>query len=357
MDRIKFVKDFCEVDGISGHEKNASRVMKKYIADYCDEITYDNLGSLIAKKKGKDDLKIMIAGHIDEIGFLVSKIEEDGYLRIHPIGGWWGHVLLSQRFHVFTSKGDKYLAVVGSQAPHGLPPEARAKVKEVKDLYLDLGIKGKKEVEALGIKPGDPVVPVSEFAQLADPKYWLCKAFDDRIGAAVAVEVLQNLKNESHPNTVYAVGTVQEEVGCRGAKTATYVVKPDIAFAIDVTIANDIPGSNGGDAKLGKGVAISFADGSVIGHKGLIDELITICQKENIPYTFDILSAGGTDSGEIHKFGEGVVNCTLSIPARYIHSHNGIIHADDYDAVIRLLTAFCKQCDRSVYNRLKNSNR
>lgn len=356
MDRIKFIKEFCEVDGISGHEKNATRVMKKYVEPYSDEISYDTLGSLIAKKSGSDDLRIMIAGHVDEIGFLVSKIEDEGYLRLHSIGGWWPHVLLSQRFHVFTKTGKKYLGVIGTQAPHGMPAEARLKVKELKDLYLDLGLKGKKEVEELGIRPGDTVVPVSEFAQLADPKYWVAKAFDDRIGAAVAVEVLKNLQNEKHPNTVFAVGTVQEEVGLRGARTAVHAVKPDIAFAIDVTIAGDVPGMNT-EAKLGKGVAISLADSSVIGHRGLIDELVAICENEKIPYTFDILAGGGTDSGEFHKYGEGVVTCTLSIPARYIHSHNGIIHADDYDATIRLLTAFVKKCDRQLFEKLKVSNR
>ena len=355
MDRIKFIKEFCEVDGISGHEKNATRVMKKYVEEYSDEITYDTLGSLIAKKTGASDLRIMIAGHVDEIGFLVSKIEDDGYLRLHPIGGWWPHVLLSQRFNVFASDGKKYLGIVGSQAPHSLSADARTKVKEIKDLYLDIGIKSKKEVEELGIRPGNAVVPVSEFTQLANPKYWVAKAFDDRLGAAVAVEVLKNLQGSNHPNTVFAVGTVQEEVGLRGARTATYAVKPDIAFAIDVTVAGDIPGANS-DAKLGKGVAISFADSSVIGHKGLIEELIQICTAENIPYTFDVLAGGGTDSGEIHKYGAGVVNCTLSIPARYIHSHNGVIHEDDYDATIRLLTAFVKKCDRALFEKLRQSN-
>ena len=330
--------------------------MKKYVEPYSDSINYDTLGSLIAQKKGNGDVRIMIAGHVDEIGFLVSKIDEEGYLRLHPIGGWWPHVLLSQRFHVFTAKGKKFVGVIGSQAPHGMSADARAKVKEIKDLYLDIGVDNKKAVEDLGIRPGDAVVPISEFTQLANPKYWLAKAFDDRLGAAAAVEVLKNLQNENHPNTVFAVGTVQEEVGLRGARTSAHAVKPDIAFAIDVTLAGDVPGSNT-DAKLGKGVAISFADSSVIGHKGLIDELIQICQDEKIPYTFDVLAGGGTDAGEIHKFGDGVIACTLSIPARYIHSHNGVIHEDDYNATIRLLTAFVKKCDRTLLNKLKISNR
>lgn len=354
-ERIKFVKEFCEVDGISGHEKNASRVMKKWVEGYCDSIDYDTLGSIIAKKEGTGDVKIMIAGHIDEIGFIVKKIEESGYIRLHPIGGWWGHVVMGQRFHVHTRSGKKYLGVVGSTAPHGMPAEARNKVRDIADLYLDIGVDNKKEAEELGIVLGDPIVPVSEFAELANPKYWLCKAFDDRIGAAVGVEVLRNLRDCEHPNVVYAVGTVQEEVGLRGARTATYKVKPDIAFALDVTVAQDVPGTPGGEAKCGKGISISYADGSVIGHYGLIQVLEEICKEKEIPFTHDILIAGGTDSGEIHKAFDGVVNCTLSIPSRYIHSNNSLIHETDYVAAIDLLTEFCKRCDRKMLDELKAS--
>lgn len=356
-ERIKFIKEFTEVEGISGHEKHASRCFKKYVEGYCDEIQYDNLGSIIASQKGSSEgPKIMIAGHIDEVGFMVSKIEDDGYLRLHPVGGWWPHVLLSQRLAVETREGKRFVGIIGSTAPHVLPAEQRAKVMEMKQLYLDIGCKSKKEVEKLGIQPGDPLTPVAEFFQMADPQYWAGKAFDDRLGAAVGIEVLHNLKGQAHPNTIFACGTVQEEVGCRGAGTATYLVKPDIGFALDVTIAGDVPGIST-DAKLGKGVSISFGDGSVIGHKELIYTLVEICKEKKIPYTFDILAAGGTDSGRIHQFGEGVVNCTLSIPARYIHAHYGVVHEVDYLAAIDLLTEFCKRCDGQMVKALQESKR
>lgn len=354
-ERIKFVKEFCEVPGISGHEKGPSRVMKKYVEGYCDEIQYDNLGSIIAVKKGSGDVKVMIAGHIDEVGFIVKSIDERGYIKIHPIGGWWGHVVMAQRFNIFTRKGKVIVGVIGSTAPHGMPADARNKVRDIADLYLDIGVDSKKEVEEIGITLGDPIVPISEFIEMANPHYWLCKAFDDRIGAAVAVEVLHNLKGYEHPNTVYAVGTVQEEVGLRGARTATYKVKPDVAFALDVTLAQDGPGAHGGEANCGKGVSISYADGSVIGHLGLIETLEEICKEKNIPFTHDILSAGGTDSGEIHKAFDGVINCTISIPSRYCHSHNTIINEIDYVAAIDLITEFCKRCDKEMVEKLKKS--
>lgn len=356
-ERLKFIKEMSEVEGISGHEKKVSRLFKKYVENYCDEIKYDNLGSIIAKKEGSaKGPKIMIAGHIDEIGFMVAKIEKDGFLRMHPVGGWWPHVLPSQRLAVETRSGKRYVGVIGSLAPHGLPAEVRAKVMDIKDLYLDIGCKSKEEVEKLGIQPGDPMTPVAEFMQLADPHFWAGKAMDDRAGAAVGVEVLRNLKGVKHPNTVYACGTVQEEVGLRGAGTAAYVVKPDIAFALDTTLAGDVPGMNA-MAKLGLGIAISFGDASVIGHKELIYTLVDICKQKKIPYTFDMLAAGGTDSGKFNIFGDGVINCTLSIPERYVHAHYGVINQVDYEAAIDLLTEFCKRCDAKMLKHLKESKR
>lgn len=356
QERIDLLKELCEAKGISGHERNVTRIMKKHLQDYADEFLYDNLGSLIAKKAGSGDVKVMLAGHVDEIGFLVSKIEKDGFLRLHPIGGWWGHVLMAQRVVITTKDGKDIIGVIGAAAPHGMGPEERKKVKDVKDLFVDLGVKDAEAVKKLGIRVGDPVTPLSTFEVMNDPDYVLCKAFDDRVGAAVAIEVMKNLKNEDHPNILYSCGTVQEEVGLRGARTAAYVVEPDIAIAIDVTVADDFPGGKS-NCKLGLGTAISIADGSVIGHHALVRLLEDICIEKNIPYTYDMLSAGGTDSGEIHKSRDGVVNATISIPSRYCHSHNTIIHMRDYDATVALLTEFVKRLDRKTLEELKEAKR
>lgn len=354
---IGFLKEFTEAKGVSGNEKEASRVMKRYLEGYADSFEYDNLGSLIAVKKGDSDLRVMISGHIDEVGFMVSKIEEDGYLRINPIGGWWGHVLLSQKMSVMTYDGKVYMGVVGSTPPHGMKPEVRSKVLEVKDLYIDLGVSSKKEVEELGICVGDSVIPYTEFMVMNNPDYVCSKAFDDRIGAAVCVEVMRRLKGQSHPNTLYSVGSVQEEVGLRGARTAAYHVKPDVAIAIDVTMSYDIPGTDKRDCKLGSGVALSIMDASVIGHKGLIKTMENICKEQNIKYTFDSLVAGGTDSGEMSKVYDGVINMTLSIPCRYFHSHTSVINLKDYEACVELLVEFVKRLDENKLNELKESKR
>ena len=354
---IGFLKEFTEAKGISGNEKEASRVMKRYLEGYADSFEYDNLGSLIAVKKGTSDLKVMLSGHIDEVGFIVSKIEESGFLRISPVGGWWAHVLPSQKMSIMTYEGKVYKGVVGSIPPHGMKPEVRSKVMDIKDLYIDLGVTNKKEVEDMGICVGDSVVPYTEFMVMNNPDYVCSKAFDDRIGAAVCVEVMRRLKNENHPNTLYSVGSVQEEVGLRGARTSAYHVKPDVAIAVDVTMSGDVPGSSAGDCKLGNGVALSVMDGSVIGHKGLVKMMENICKEKNIKYTFDSLVAGGTDSGELSKVYDGVVNMTLSLPCRYFHSHNSVINLKDYEACVELLVEFVKRLDETKLNELKEYKR
>lgn len=354
--RNEFLKELCEAKGISGDEKEATRVMKKYLEGYADEFTYDNLGSIIAIKKGSSDLRVMLSGHVDEVGFVVSKIEKEGYLRMTPVGGWWAHVLPAQRVSVVTKEGKVFMGVIGSVPPHNLTPEVRKRVMELKDLYVDLGVKDKEEIDSLGICIGDSIVPYSEYFAMTNKDYVCCKAFDDRIGAAVCVEVMRNLKDKEHPNTLYSVGTVQEEVGLRGARTATYKVKPDLAIAIDVTMSHDIPSDNKHDTKLGNGVAISILDGSAIGHKGLIRYLADLAKEKNIKITYDSLLGGGTDSGEIHKSFEGVVNLTLSIPCRYFHSHNSIINLKDYQACIDLITEFILRLDDKLLEELKSSN-
>ncbi len=354
---IRFLKEFTEAKGISGNEKEVSRLMKRYLEGYADSFEYDNLGSLIAKQEGTGNVKVMICGHIDEVGFIVSKIEEDGFLRINPVGGWWAHVLPSQKMSVVTYDGKCYMGVVGSIPPHGMKPEVRNKVMEIKDLYIDLGVASKKEIEELGINIGDSVIPYTEFMVMNNPDYICSKAFDDRIGAAVCVEVMRRLKKEDHPNTLYSVGTVQEEVGLRGARTATYHVKPDVAIAVDVSMSYDVPGGGQGDSKLGAGVALSVMDSSVIAHKGLVKMMVDICKEKNIKFTYDSLVAGGTDSGEINKSYDGVINMTLSLPCRYFHSHNSVVNIKDYEACVNLLVEFIKKLDENKLQELYESKR
>ncbi|MFA5283041.1 MAG: M42 family metallopeptidase [Bacilli bacterium] len=355
-ERLAFLKSLSETDGISGNEKEVVKLIKKEVSDSADKIEYDNLGSIICYQKGKKDgPTVLISGHIDEVGFLVNRIEDSGFLRIHPVGGWWGHVVLAEVVSVTTREGKKYFGVIGAQPPHGMSAEMRSKVMEFKDMYLDMGVKDKKMIDEMGIKVGDPITPYTEFRILNDGKSLLGKAWDDRIGAAVGIEVLKNLKKVEHEANVVFAGTVQEEVGLRGARTASYHVKPDIAFAIDVTMSYDVPTSPNNPTKLGAGVALSIMDGSVIAHRGLFDLVEKIAKKNNIKYTYDLLTAGGTDSGEIHKQFDGVITMTISLPCRYFHSHVSIINYDDYLQAVNLMTEVCKALDKKTLDALKKS--
>lgn len=353
---LKMLAEITEADGISGCEVEASRVMKQYMEELVDEITYDNLGSIIGLKKGGSGPKIMLAGHLDEVGFMVKKIEDDGYIRLAPIGGWWGHVLPAQELRITTRKGDKYYGIIGTKAPHGLPAEVRAKVMDVSDMYLDLGISGKEEVESLGIRVGDMVTPTTAFKVMTNPNFLMAKAWDDRVGAAIIIDVLRELKDESLEAHIYGVGTVQEEVGLRGAKTAAYAIQPDIAISLDVTLASDIPGGTVG-VPMACGVCISLSDASHIDHRGMIRKIEEICEDMKVDYTHGMLAAGGTDSGEIHKSFDGVYSLTLSVPSRSIHSHRSIIHRKDYIDTVKVLAEFCRRANSAMLEELKESVR
>jgi endoglucanase len=291
----------------------------------------------------------MIAGHMDEIGFMVKSITKEGFIKFLPLGGWWGHVVLAQRVLVRTRKGD-FIGVTGSKAPHIIKADERKKVLELSDMYIDVGATDAFDIKKkLGVRLGDPIVPVSDFAILGNKKTYLAKAWDDRIGCATIIDVLHKI-GATHPNTVFGVGTVQEEVGLRGARTSANMIDPDVGFAVDVCIAMDTPGLDADDAKLGAGAGILVYDGSVIPNTRLRDLVIDVAEKNKIPFFLTALERGGTDSGLIHLNKRGVPCLTFGVPARYIHGHVGIIHRDDYDSVVKLLVAVIKKLDKKTVN-------
>lgn len=351
---LTMLKDLTDAKGIPGNEKEVREMFESYIRPYADELTTDNLGSSIAKKTGDENgPNIMIAGHLDEIGLMVTRIDENGFLYFQTAGGWWNQVMLAQRVTIMGSKGD-VTGVIGSKPPHILSAEARKKPYEIKDMFIDIGATSKEEAESFGVKPGDSVVPYFEFTQLKNEKLLMAKAWDNRIGLAIAIDVLKALKDEEHPNTVYGVGTIQEEVGLRGAKTSSHLIQPDIGFGVDVGIAGDTPGiaKQDADSKLGEGPQIVLYDASMISHKGLRDLVVETAEENNIPYQFTSMAGGGTDSGSIHLTGNGVPSLSVTVASRYIHSHAGILHRDDYENAVKLLTAVIKKLDRKTLDTL-----
>ncbi len=353
---LSLLKRISEVRGISGNEKEVAKLVVDELKDVATKVEFDNLGSVICYHDGeKGQPLVMLAGHMDEVGFVVKSIEPSGLLRIHPVGGWYNHVILAENFIVKTREGKEFFAVTGAQPPHGMTPEQKAKVLEIKDMYLDLGVKDKKMVEDLGIRPGDTVTPYEEFKVMADGKTLLGKAWDDRIGLAIGIEVMKELAKTGHKANLALAGTVQEEVGLRGAKTAAAHIKPDIAIALDVTLSHDLPGSPDEPCKLGAGPALSIMDGSVIAHRGLFDLVEKIAKEKKIPYCYDLLTAGGTDSGEIHKTGDGVITMTISLACRYFHSHVSMINYDDFTNAVKLIVEVIKVIDKKTLAELKES--
>ncbi|MDQ0270062.1 M42 family metallopeptidase [Cytobacillus purgationiresistens] len=351
---LSMLKELTDAKGIPGNEREPREVMKKYISEYADEVTTDGLGSLIAKKTGKEGgPKIMVAGHLDEVGFMITSIDDKGFLRFQTVGGWWSQVMLAQRLTIVTSKGD-VTGVIGSKPPHILPAEARKKPVDIKDMFIDIGASSREEAHEWGVKPGDMVVPYFEFTVMNNEKMLLAKAWDNRIGCAIAINVLKELQNTEHPNVVYGVGTVQEEIGLRGAKTSAQMIQPDIGFGVDVGIPGDTPGVTEKEAlnKLGEGPQIILYDASMVSHKGLRDLVTDTADELNIPYQFDSSPGGGTDSGSIHLTHKGVPALSITIATRYIHSHAGILHRDDFENAVKLITEVIKRLDAETVEKL-----
>lgn len=351
---LMMLKDLTDAKGIPGNEREPREVMKKYIAPLADEITSDHLGSLIAKKTGKaDGPKIMVAGHLDEVGFMITNIDDKGFLRFQTVGGWWSQVMLAQRVTIVTNKGE-VTGVIGSKPPHILSAEARKKPVEIKDMFIDIGASSKEEAKEWGVKPGDMAVPYFDFTVMNNEKMLLAKAWDNRIGCAIAIEVLRKLKDVEHPNIVYGVGTVQEEVGLRGARTSAHKIEPDIAFGVDVGIAGDTPGVSEKEAlgKMGKGPQIILYDASMVSHKGLRDLVVETADELEIPYQYDALPGGGTDSGSIHLSHNGVPTLSITIATRYIHSHAAMLHRDDFENAVKLIVEVIKKLDRETVDKI-----
>ncbi|MGG2055985.1 M42 family metallopeptidase [Lysinibacillus pakistanensis] len=352
---LQMFKDLTDANGIAGNERAPREVMKKYIAPYADSVETDNLGSVIAKKVGDENgPKIMVAGHLDEVGFMVTQIDDKGFIKFQTVGGWWSQVMLAQRVTITTRKGDEIIGVIGSKPPHILPADVRNKVVDIKDMFIDVGAASKEEVVEWGVRPGDMVTPYFEFNVMKNDKYLLAKAWDNRIGCAIAIDVMKALQNEKHPNILYSVGNVQEEVGLRGAKTATHKIQPDIGFAVDVGVAGDTPGVTAKEStsKMGAGPQIVVYDASMVSHRGLREFVLDVADEHNIPYQFETMAGGGTDAGSIHVTANGIPALSIGIATRYIHSHAGILHRDDYDNAVKLVVEVIKKLDRDAVNQI-----
>ncbi|MDA4136139.1 MAG: M42 family metallopeptidase [Thaumarchaeota archaeon] len=349
-DSFALLKSLSESFGPSGFERETASIVKEAGKKYSDEVSFDKLGSVVFKKRGKSDSpRILLAGHMDEVGFVVSGIEkESGYLTFSPLGGWFDQVLLGHRVTVRTKKGD-VTGIIASKPPHLLSADERDKVVKLDSMFIDIGATSKEVAEKeFGVRIGDPVAPLSEFIEVKGKTVVMGKAFDDRIGTFVGLEVLKRLRVEKvqHPNTVFVAGTVQEEVGLRGAQTVANLISPDVAIALEVDIAGDVPGIRPQEAptRMGKGVSILMFDTSMIPNQALKAFVIETAEKERIPHQLSMVK-GGTDAGRFHMNATGCPSIVLGVPTRHIHSHSAVADLSDVDSAIRLVVALIKRLD------------
>jgi putative aminopeptidase FrvX len=345
----KLLKEITEASGVPGYESEVRAIMGRYLADVAD-IEPDRMGNFIGKHVGESDHpRVMLVGHMDEIGFMVRMISKEGAIRFVPLGSWWDQVMLGHRVVIKTAKGD-VVGVLGAKPPHMLPADERKKVVAKKDMYVDVGARSKEEAQEMGVRPGDPIVPVSEFAIMANPRFYLSKAFDNRAGCALALDAIRQLAVDGHPNAVYAVGTVQEEVGLRGAKTSAFSVNPDVGIVMEVDIAGGVPGIKPEDTaiEMGGGPSLLVYDARMIPNLKLRDLVIATAEELEVPLQFSAMPDGATDGAQIQLHNEGVPTVVIAVPTRHIHSHNAILCRDDYDQALRLTVALVKKLDEKT---------
>jgi len=343
----QLLQELTDAHGVPGHEAQIRALVRSYL-NSLGTITQDKIGSVICVQ-GQAGPKVMLAGHMDEIGFMVRLVTDEGFLKFVPLGGWFDQVLLGQRVIVKTHKGD-VPGVIGCKPPHLIPADDRKKLIEKKEMYIDVGATSKKEVEEVGVRVGDPVVPDSKFSIMANSKTYLAKAFDDRVGCALMIQALQTFAHEPHPNVLYGAATVMEEVGLRGATTSVDVVDPDVAIILESDIAGDVPGIKPEESaiKLGKGPSLVVFDARMIPNLRLRDLVAETAKELDLPLQFSALEGGATDGAAIHLHKSGVPTVVIGVPARHIHSHTSIIHRDDYDNALKLLIGVIRKLDAAT---------
>ncbi|OCB93396.1 Glutamyl aminopeptidase [Bacillus amyloliquefaciens] len=343
-------RTLTQLPGAPGNEHQVRSFMKRELAKYADDIVQDRLGSVFGVRRGAEDAPtVMVAGHMDEVGFMVTQITDNGMLRFQTLGGWWSQVLLAQRVEVQTDNGP-VIGVISSIPPHILTDAQRAKPMEIKNMMIDIGADDKEDA----IRPGQQVVPVCPFTPMANEKKILSKAWDNRYGCGLSIELLKELHGKELPNNLYAGATVQEEVGLRGAQTAANMIQPDLFFALDASPANDMSGDKELFGRLGEGVLLRILDRTTVMHRGMREFVLDMAETHNIPYQY-FASGGGTDAGRVHISNSGVPSAVIGICSRYIHTNAAIIHVDDYAAAKEMLIKLVMASDKQTVETIREN--
>lgn len=352
---FQLIKKVTELQATSGSEHQMREFMRKEMEPLVDDIQQDGLGGIfgIRQNTSPEAPKVMIAAHMDEVGFMVASITKKGLLKVVPLGGWSPFVVSAQRFTLQTRKGD-YPCVSSSIPPHLLKGK-EAKEPKVEDILFDAGFDSKEEAEEYGVRPGDTLVPDVQTVKMANNKKILSKAWDNRFGVAAVLETLKEVQGEKLPNTLIAGANVQEEVGLRGAKGAVHKFNPDIFFAVDCSPANDLNGDPSAFGRLGEGFLLRVQDPGMITLRGMREFLLDTAETHDIPYQY-FISKGGTDAGAAHVSNDGIPSGVIGVPARYIHTHQTVFHIEDYEAAKEMVLQVARTLDQSTLDTIMKRN-
>lgn len=357
QDTFSLIKKATEKQGTSGFEHQVREFLREEITPLVDEVQQDGLGGLFGIRRNTDleAPRVMIAAHMDEVGFMVSRITPNGLFHVVPLGGWNPYVVSAQRFTLQTSKGD-YPCVSSSIPPHlTRGSNGGSSAPKIEDILFDAGFESKEEAETYGVRPGDTLVPDVETIKMANGKRILGKAWDNRYGVTVVVEALRRLREETLPNTLIAGANVQEEVGLRGAKGAVHQFKPDVFFAVDCSPADDLSGSKETFGRLDDGILLRIQDPGMILQKGMREFLLDTAETHHIPYQY-FVSKGGTDAVAAHVQNNGVPSAVIGVCARYIHTHQSIFSIKDYEAAREMVIQVAKSLDKSTLDTIRKNN-
>lgn len=350
---FKRIKQITEIQSVAGFEHNIRNFLREELTPLVDEVEVDGLGGIfgIRKNDDADAPKLMIAAHMDEVGFMLTQIKDNGLFKVRPLGGWNPYVVSAQRFTLQTDQGD-YPVVSSSVPPHLLRGTNGTPSIKIEDILFDAGFSSKEEAESYGVRPGQPIVPDVETIQMANGKTVLGKAWDNRFGVTTVLEALKEIKDESLPNTLIAGANVQEEVGLRGTKGAVRKFQPDAFFAIDASPADDMSGAKDANGRIGDGILIRIQDPGYIMPKEMRDYILDTAESNHIPYQY-FVSNGGTDAVAAHTMLEGIPTGVVGIPARYIHTHQTLFHIDDYYAAKEMIKQLATTFDKSTLDTLR----
>ncbi len=350
---LQLLQRLADAPGPPGYEDPVRAIMVSEMkALTSTPLRYDGMGSVVAQL-GTTGPKIMVDAHMDELGGMVRRIAPNGQLTMQMLGGWLDQALIDQRWIILGSKGPVE-AVTGIRDIHVITPAERTAVIPRESIFLDIGVKTPAEVAAMGIEPGDPVVPDAPFKVLGNNNY-LGKAWDDRIGCAVLLEAMRRLAKLPHANQVFFVATTQEEIGLRGARTASNLVRPDLGLALEGGIANDQGGHpEETQAHLGGGPGIFLYDSSAIPNRKLVHFVEETARTNNIPLQLDLVQGYGDDSAEMQESGTGAPTLNIVTPVRYTHAHNGVANRGDFDRTVDLLVALLQHLDQTTVDRIRD---